>query len=247
MGEADPTIKTRIIETFDRFAGSYDANSELQASVAETLLDGARHLDSRSSILDIGCGTGHVALRAARLWPQAHITALDAAPGMLGVVHKKAPNLRILHSDAANIRLDEKFDLVFSSMMLHWLDEPTQMASRWRDLLAPGGRLLVAAPVQGSLEEWRRVCAQSGITDPTWTFPAETFLDGVATTRRIVEHPVRYASLLAFLDSMKKIGATTANPEAPRIATTALRRVIKGNSGAFVSTFRVLYAEIAPL
>jgi malonyl-CoA O-methyltransferase len=245
MGEADSTIKARIIETFDRFAGSYDANSDLQASVAEALLDGTRALDPRA-ILDIGCGTGHVALRAARLWPRAQITALDAAPGMLGVVHDKSPNLRILQSDAADIRLDEKFDLIFSSMMLHWLDAPAQAAGRWRALLAPRGRLRVAAPVQGSLEEWRGVCAQNGIPDPTWTFPPETFLDGLATTRRIVEHPVRYASLRAFLDSMKKTGATTANPFAPRIATAALRRALRSNDGAFVSTFRVLYAEIAP-
>jgi malonyl-CoA O-methyltransferase len=246
MGEADSTIKARIIETFDRFAGSYDANSDLQAGVAETLFDGARNLDPQA-ILDIGCGTGHVALRAARLWPRARVTALDAAPGMLGVVHKKAPNLRIVQRDAADIRLDEKFDLVFSSMMLHWLDAPAQAVARWRGLLGANGRLLVAAPVQGSLDEWRRVCAQNGIADPTWTFPPETFLDGLATARRIVEHPVRYESLLAFLESMKKTGATTANPEAPRIATTALRRAIRSNSGAFVSTFRVLYAEVAPL
>jgi len=244
MGEANSGIKARIIETFDRFASSYDANSELQAGVAETLFEGARGLAPRS-VLDIGCGTGHVALRAARLWPRAPVSALDAAPGMLGVVHNKAPNLRIVQSDAADIRLDEKFDLVFSSMMLHWLDEPAEVVSRWRGLLAPGGRLLVAAPVHGSLDEWRRVCARNGIVDPTWTFPPETFLDGLSATRRIVEHPVRYASLLAFLDSMKRTGATTANPESPRIPTTALRRVIRDNAGAFVSTFRVLYAEVA--
>jgi malonyl-CoA O-methyltransferase len=245
MGEANPTIKARIIETFDRFAGSYDANSDLQAEVAGKLFDFARGLDPRF-ILDIGCGTGHVALRASRLWPLARVTALDAAPGMLGVVHKKAPNLQIVQSDAADIRLGEKFDLIFSSMMLHWLDAPTRAVEQWRDLLGPNGRLFVAAPVQGSLAEWRRVCAQNDISDPTWAFPQEAFLEGLATSARIVEHPVSYPNLLAFLESMKKTGATTSNPEAPRITTAALRRAIRENDGAFVSTFRVLYAEVAP-
>lgn len=246
MGEANSTIQARIIETFDRFADSYDANSDLQANVAETLFDSARHLDPRS-VLDIGCGTGHVTLRAARHWPRAQIAALDAAPGMLGVLHRKAPNLRIVQSDAADLRLDEKYDLIFSSMMLHWLDAPTHVVERWRRSLRPDGRLFVAAPVQGSLAEWRSACAQNHIPDPTWTFPPENFLDGVAMTRRIVAHPIRYPSLLAFLESMKKTGATTSNPQAPRITTAGLRRAIRNNTGAFVSTFRVLYAEIEPL
>lgn len=246
MGEANSTVQARIIETFDRFADSYDANSDLQADVAEALFARARQFAPRS-VLDIGCGTGHVALRAARHWPQAQIAALDAAPGMLGVVHRKAPNLRIVQSDATDLHLDEKYDLIFSSMMLHWLDAPTRAVERWRRLLGPDGRLFVATPVQGSLAEWRGVCEQNEIPDPTWTFPPATFLDGVTTARRIVAHPIRYRSLLAFLESMKKTGATTSNPQAPRIATTALRRAIRNNAGPFVSTFRVLYAEITPV
>jgi hypothetical protein len=46
---------------------------------------------------------------------------------------------------------------------------------------------------------------------------------------------------------MKMTGAKTSNPQAPRIATVALRRALRRNDGGFVATFRVLYAEIAPL
>ena len=242
MDEAHSTITARIVESFDRFAASYDGYSALQVDVAETLLGSARDLDPQS-ILDIGCGTGHVSVLASRLWPRARITALDAAPGMLEIVCRKAPGVRIVQSDASDIRLNEKFDLIFSSMMLHWLREPEHVVDLWRRLLTPEGRLLVAVPVQGSLEKWREICSAADISDPTWAFPSETFLNRLAVTRRIIDHPVRYANLHTFLDSMKKTGARTSNPDVPRIAIASLRRAIKRNDGAFLSTFRVLYAD----
>jgi malonyl-CoA O-methyltransferase len=251
MGDANSTITARIVENFDRFAGSYDAFSALQADVAATLvaqaLDALPQGRAPQSILDIGCGTGHVATRAARAWPAAKIAAFDAAPHMLEIIRAKAPGVHVLQGDAADIRLDDRFDLVFSSMMAHWLDSPVGAVDRWRRLLNPAGRLFVAAPVQGSLAEWRRVCAQEGIADPTWSFPPEDFLDALASSRRIVAHPVGHPGLRAFLDSMKMTGAKTSNPQAPRIATAALRRALRRNDGGFVATFRVLYAEIAPL
>ena len=78
----------------------------------------------RAAILDIGCGTGFVAEAAARHWPLAHISAIDAAPAMLDEARRKLPHLanhRRRYCNASG--LNPPIDLILSSMALHWMTQ----------------------------------------------------------------------------------------------------------------------------
>ena len=100
-------------------------------------------------ILDTGCTIGHNTLPWKRAYPEANVTAIDAAAsGLLyGSARAKSQGVEIdfeqmLADDLAYP--DESFDLVFSSMFLHELSSKTRakVLSEAHRVLRPGGLML---------------------------------------------------------------------------------------------------------
>ncbi len=96
-------------------------------------------------ILDLGCGTGSVALQFARLGHT--VTGLDPAPGMLDVARGKdeAGTVRWIAGDARDFDLGETFDLIIMTghVFQVFFDDTETLAvlSSARRHLAEGGRL----------------------------------------------------------------------------------------------------------
>lgn len=102
-------------------------------------------------LLDIGCGTGTLALMAWRRYPQATIAGLDGDPAILAMARRKAGRARapITFDEGMSYALpyaDASFDAVTATLMLHHLTPDQQertLAEVWR-VLRPGGRFVVA-------------------------------------------------------------------------------------------------------
>jgi SAM-dependent methyltransferase len=62
------------------------------------------------AVLDGGCGTGRVGIELARRG--FDVTGVDVDVGMLEVARQKAPNLRWVVGDLAEVRFERLFDLV---------------------------------------------------------------------------------------------------------------------------------------
>ena len=102
-------------------------------------------------ILDLGCGTGTLALLIKRTEPEAELFGLDADPEMLVRARAKAEEggLRIRFEEGLSDRLpypDASFDQVVSTLFFHHLtpDVKARTAAEIRRILRPGGRLHVA-------------------------------------------------------------------------------------------------------
>ena len=72
------------------------------------------------TILDLGTGTGAIALAIAHNCPQAFVTAVDASEGALKIAQENAQNLNItnikfLQSDWFGALQNEKFDMIVSN------------------------------------------------------------------------------------------------------------------------------------
>jgi ubiquinone/menaquinone biosynthesis C-methylase UbiE len=111
-------------------------------------------------VLDVGCGTGTLALMVAAAHPQAAVTGIDPDEQMLSRARRKAAaaNLRIAFEEASATRLpfaDGSFDRVTSTLMAHHLptSEKAAMFAEVRRVLAPAGELHLVdiGPARGAM------------------------------------------------------------------------------------------------
>ncbi|MGH9396360.1 MAG: class I SAM-dependent methyltransferase [Terriglobia bacterium] len=101
-------------------------------------------------VLDVGCGTGTLAVAAKRrVGAAGAVYAIDASPEMIGRARKKARKnaVDVRFENAAVQKLpfpDGSFDAVLSTVMLHHLDRTArqQCLCEIRRVLKPGGRVL---------------------------------------------------------------------------------------------------------
>jgi trans-aconitate 2-methyltransferase len=138
-------------------AADYAANSAAQQIWARELISQLR-LRGNEHILDVGCGDGKVTAELARAVPKGSVTGIDASPEMIRFARKtfppaKHPNLEFQVMDARKIRRARRFDIVFSSSVLHWVDDHPAFLRGAAACLRPGGRLVVSCGGKGNAQD----------------------------------------------------------------------------------------------
>jgi ubiquinone/menaquinone biosynthesis C-methylase UbiE len=115
--------------------------------VRRTLLDQAA-LQPGHRALDVGCGTGTLAVLIKQLYPAVEVVGLDPDPKALARAMRKAAKARVSvgFDQGFSDQLPyppESFDRVFSSFMFHHLpvDVREKTLREVRRVLAPGGSL----------------------------------------------------------------------------------------------------------
>jgi len=116
----------------------------------EKLLKLAR-LNPGESVLDVGCGTGTLAIAAKRqVGTNGRVNGIDASPNMIARAVRKAKKagVNVVFQNAIVQALpfpDSEFDVVLSTVMLHHLPRNTrqQCAREIRRVLKPSGRILI--------------------------------------------------------------------------------------------------------
>lgn len=104
-----------------------------------------------TTLLDVACGTGLVALAAARLaGANGRVVAVDISPEMVSAVARRAraANLATVEAremDAEDLRFDdESFDAVTCACGMMFVPDAPRALQQMRRVLRPGGRLAVA-------------------------------------------------------------------------------------------------------
>ena len=113
-------------------------------------LIGLAQLQPGEVVLDIGCGTGTLAIAAKRhVGPSGHVYAVDASGEMIDRAKRKAgrAGVDVAFRNAVVEALpypDAQFDVVMSTLMLHHLPRKARQecAREIRRVLKPGGRVL---------------------------------------------------------------------------------------------------------
>ena len=100
--------------------------------------------------LDAGCGGGDVSIELARLvGPTGRVIGVDLDEVKLGIARAEATelglaNLEFRREDVLAVApAGPAFDLVYARFLLTHLRDPARAVERLRDLLAPGGVLIV--------------------------------------------------------------------------------------------------------
>lgn len=114
------------------------------------------HIKEEDRVLDLGCGTGALALRAAKMG--AKVKAIDINPGMLDIARSKSEaerlsqNVEFAEMGAAELgsEPDRTYDAVTSGLCLSELTPQEQdfAVKEVRRILKPGGLFLVVDEVR---------------------------------------------------------------------------------------------------
>ena len=131
--------------------GHYERSAAALLPAAETVVVAATLLPGER-VVDVGCGTGNVALIAARAGAQ--VTAVDPAPRLLDVTRALAASeglgIQLLPGEAAALPLpDASFDAVLSNFAAIFAPEPAAAVAEMVRVLAPGGRIVFSAWLPG--------------------------------------------------------------------------------------------------
>jgi ubiquinone/menaquinone biosynthesis C-methylase UbiE len=137
----------------DWLTGLYDPVLHLttrERRFKERLLEQAALRDGMD-VLDLGCGTGTLAIWTKERNPQANIVGLDGDPKVLGRAKRKAEEAGsiIRFDQGLSYELpypDASFDRVLSSLFFHHLvpADKKRTVAEIRRVLRPGGELHVA-------------------------------------------------------------------------------------------------------
>lgn len=125
-------------------------------------------------ILDVGCGTGNLAKPLASLgYPMLGID-IDGASVEEAARDARLPNARFAQTDPLTYRSESPYAVVVLSEVLEHLAEPARMLSHLRELLVPGGLLVLTVP--NGYGPWegmnfaKRVLGRCGLGGPLLAF-----------------------------------------------------------------------------
>lgn len=143
--EAKPAFVNGL---FDRGAKHYDAVVDwgfLRTGASYRHWTLRQHgLRPTDHLLDVACGTGLVALEAAKILDTAdHITCLDPSDGMLAIARTKLTAHFVQARAEAMPLADNAFDFLTMGYALRHVTSLEETFGEFRRVLKPGGKLLI--------------------------------------------------------------------------------------------------------
>jgi malonyl-CoA O-methyltransferase len=250
-----------VARSFSAASRSYDDAAQLQQQVREELLSRLTLLrDPPRAVLDLGAGTGLGAAALKRAFPRAQVTAVDFSAAMLQQARRHSRfwrPIRCIEADARSLPLESaSVDLVFSNLMLQWVQPLDDALQEIRRVLKPGGLLLASSFGPLTLQELRGAwaAADDGVHvnefidmhDFGSALQRAGFSEPVLDVDRLLRH---YADAAALMRGIKAIGAHNVHAQRRRGLTgrAALQRMnaayekLRAAQG-LPATWQVVYA-----
>lgn len=138
------------INPFDLNAAEWD-NNPMRVELVKNIVSHVRttvYLNKEMSLFEYGAGTGLISVMLSG--EVKDILMADTSEGMLKVLNEKIvknnlQNLKAIRYDLETTpALDERFDVIIASMVLHHIVDTGTVISRFHSMLKAGGVLLIA-------------------------------------------------------------------------------------------------------
>tara|TARA_Y100001968_G_scaffold59401_1_gene50437 strand:+ start:1937 stop:2689 length:753 start_codon:yes stop_codon:yes gene_type:complete len=203
-----------VNKNFNEAALKYNESASIQKLTAFKLAKICSHYYIKPGLwVDLGSGTGLLAKSLEALHPTQYVMRLDNSKKMLDL-HSGKSSKQIWDLNRGLPRWSRQPNLLASSFVLHWLDNPQKQLKEWFNSLSPDGWIALAIPIKGSFPEWYKAAEQAGLTCTALDLPSHDSLVRVIPRKilynkiEIIQQTAQRATSL--LKPMIKVGAHTS-------------------------------------
>ena len=132
-------------------AKDYAKHSKAQEVWAKELI---KKLDLKGdeNILDLGCGDAKVTALLKKATAGC-VVGVDKSQAMIQLATQSYPNISFLEMDARTLSFDNKFDIIFSNAVLHWIHDQQSVLKGVYKALKPNGKILLQFGGYGNAKE----------------------------------------------------------------------------------------------
>lgn len=224
--------ESRMHSTWER--GSYDDIGRNYLSLAAHLVE-ATEVRAEDTVLDIGCGTGNLAITAARRG--ATVTGVDITPAMLEAAEENATiagveDIDWQEGDATDLPVeDDSFDVTLSSLGHMYGDPPDAAAAELVRVTKPGGRIAFTSWTPTDLFPYMAGVLATYVPPaelPDFTEPPFMWGDESVVEDRLS-------------DAVSDLSVETATTDFPALSPAHCWRELATKSGTFIE-----YLELVP-
>jgi malonyl-CoA O-methyltransferase len=233
-------IDENLIDSFSKYAKSYDRYAQLQKSMAERLASLLPH-PLPENVLEIGCGTGLFS-RHLFTHPIKRLILNDIAPGMLEILNKShslPENTEIFPGNAERIDFSN-IDLICANAVFQWFRQPQETLRKLNQALTKKGKLIFSTFGPKTLIEFREA---ANLVSPIELYNNEAWTEMIRNSGFVINscdletRKIFFSSTMTLLKNLQQIGAAPIR----MVKTGGLRKLIRDYDSKF-STTQGVYA-----
>jgi ubiquinone/menaquinone biosynthesis C-methylase UbiE len=134
--------------SFDNYAKNWDTDKRIdRARVIANEISNTIIMDENYSAMEFGCGTGLVSFNLYEKFKS--IALIDSSKEMISILNSKIEECQVTnmipyHLDITNkSSVDMKFDVIYTSMVLHHIQDTKAIIKRFYELLNKDGYLCI--------------------------------------------------------------------------------------------------------
>lgn len=205
------------------------------------------------TVVDLGCGPGHLTETLLRRWPDASVEGVDSSEEMVRDAQARAVPDRLAFTvgDLRDWQPAEPVDVLVTNATLQWVPGRLSLLPRLLDGVRPGGWFAMQVP--GNVASPTHTAIAAVCAQPRW----RERLGAVAEQRPAASEPVDCLEVLAPLVSRVDVWETTylqvlqgPDPIVRWVSGTALRPILSVLSAEeqaeFLAEYRPVVAEAYP-
>ena len=212
------TWSSQVNKNFNEAALSYEESALIQKSIALKLAKICSHYSIKHGLwVDLGTGTGLLAKSLEDLHPNQYVVRLDNSKKMIDQ-HSEKSFKQLWDLNNGLPKWSEKPNLLASSFVLHWLDNPQKKLKEWLNSLSLDGWIALAVPIKGSFPEWYEASEKANLTCTALDLPSYDSLIRVIPKQNILYNKIEVIKQTAkkatsLLKPMIKVGAQSSRKE----------------------------------